>query len=215
MKHTCYRGCGQEATFYSEKTGWRCFKASTKCPVVKQKIGSANAVALLGNKDSEETKRRKSESAKGRIVSDETREKIRESNKRTWAENPKEVWNKGLTANDPRVAAYANKQRGTKRKKESAKVLSRTDPIYRDFKKYRNRIAVQTNKTYEMFKEEINPNNHPRGKAGIAGAYHLDHITTVRQGFDKGIPIEEMSSKENLQMLTWLENIQKYDGKKI
>ena len=106
-------------------------------------------------------------------------------------------WNKGL------------------KKQESLEILSRDDEAYSNFQKYRNRIAVRTKKTYMEFKEDINPENLMLGKCGIPGAYQIDHIISVRVGFEQNISIEYMSSRENLQILPWLENIKKYDGKRL
>jgi len=242
MTQLCERGCGLEATYYAPTPKkWLCSKTPVACPVIKEKakktakenykgpeshwnyggvlseetkakIGKANAIANLGNKDTEETKRKKSEAlkkayAEGRRNFADYGHKIAEGNRNHWAKNKKIPWNKGKkTGQIP-----WNKGR---RKEEHMEILDRDDPIYRDFKKYRNRVAVRTERTYQQFKEEINPNDFPRGKAGVDGAYHLDHIVTVREGFERQIPVEEISDKENLQMLPWLENIQKYDGKR-
>ena len=81
-----------------------------------------------------------------------------------------------------------------------------TTPEYR---KYCNRVHVLSRKIYEQFKHEINPNNYPRGLAGEAGVYHLDHIISIRYGFDNNLLPEEVARKENLQMLPWKENISK------
>jgi hypothetical protein len=61
-----------------------------------------------------------------------------------------------------------------------------------------------------MYKQVINPNNLPLGKAGIDGAYHVDHIFSVREGFTYSVPIELMSANDNLQIVSWRENISKY-----
>jgi len=136
-------------------------------------------------------------------------------------------WNSGLTAEtDNRILDYSLKQKNIpcparshpnknkgKKKQESLEIISRDDPVYSNFRKYRNRVAVRTRKTYELFKNEINPNNHPLGKCGIDGAYQLDHIITVRLGFEQGLLIEDISAKDNLQVIPWLENVKKYDGK--
>jgi hypothetical protein len=50
-------------------------------------------------------------------------------------------------------------------------------------------------------------------KAGIDGAHHIDHIVSVREGFEKSIPVEDIADPTNLQVITWLDNIRKYDGK--
>jgi hypothetical protein len=220
-ENLCYRGCGRKATHYSKRyKQWTCDFRAPKCPVVRDKIGAANKGKLTGTTQSAETKSKRSKSLKeayanGTRNPDEYKSKIRESNLKHWANVSRTPWNKGLTANDDiRIKAYADKQRG-RRKEEPLEILERDDPIYRDFKKYRNRVAVRTEKTYQKFKKEINPNDLPRGKAGVVGAYQVDHIISVREGFEKGIPVEKISSKENLQMLPWLDNVQKYDGKRL
>jgi hypothetical protein len=78
-----------------------------------------------------------------------------------------------------------------------------------EYRRYSNRVHVLTRKIYEEHHTEINPNNYPRGLAGQAGIYHLDHIVSIRYGFDNNIPPEEIAVKENLQMLPWKENISK------
>lgn len=145
---------------------------------------------------------------KGNIVSAETIEKIRQGNIKSHKEHPRVPWNKGK----PGTQVAWNKGL---RKKESLEIISRDSEEYSIFSKYRNRVAVRTRKTYEQCKDEINPNNLPIGKCGVAGAYQVDHIITVRQGFEAGMLIETISAKENLQMLPWLENVLKYDGKNL
>lgn len=78
-----------------------------------------------------------------------------------------------------------------------------------EYTRYCNRVHRLSKKVYEQFKHEINPNNHPRGLAGEQGVYHLDHIVSIRYGFDNNILPEEVARKENLQMLPWKENISK------
>jgi hypothetical protein len=209
----CYRGCGLLSTYTNYNGLLCCDKKASKCPVIKKKIGEKNSVALTGKKLTEEHKFNISEGLKEHSVNDDTRQKIKTSVKEYWTNRPREPWNKGLTKNDPRVAAYANTQRGTKRKKESEEIMARDSIVYSNFKKYRNRISTRTRKTYKEYKTEINPNNLPIGKCGVIGAYQIDHIISVRLGFEQGISIEQMSSKENLQLISWEENIKKYDGK--
>lgn len=76
-----------------------------------------------------------------------------------------------------------------------------------DYKRYSNLVHKLSHKTYEIYKEEINPNNYVRGLAGEIDAYHLDHIISVKYGFDNNISPEIISKKENLQMLPWKDNI--------
>ena len=200
----CHRGCGLKATYTNYKKLPCCYKHQSKCPAVKSKIGAKNSLALQGKKLTEEHKAKISSGLKksARVYSEhtiETKQKISKSKKGSIP------WNKGLTG----VQSAWNK--GLK-KQEPLEILSREDEAYRDFKKYRNRVSVRTRKTYEIFKEEINPNNYVLGKAGVVGAYQIDHIVSVREGFEKNIPIETISSKDNLQIIPWLENVKKYDG---
>jgi len=48
-----------------------------------------------------------------------------------------------------------------------------------------------------------------RGINGQTGAYTLDHIISIRKGFNKNIIPEEIGNISNLQMLPWEENITK------
>lgn len=88
------------------------------------------------------------------------------------------------------------------------------EEVRKSFKKYRNRLKTLTEKTYNEYKNVINPNDHQRGVAGKEGVYHLDHIIPARFGFENDIPPEILAEKENLQMLPWRDNItkgRKYD----
>lgn len=48
-----------------------------------------------------------------------------------------------------------------------------------------------------------------RGINGEDGAYTLDHIISIRKGFNEGISPEQIGGIQNLQMLPWLDNITK------
>lgn len=202
----CHR-CGLPATYYVEsRDKWSCDKIAQKCPAVKSKIGKSNSVALSGKTLTDEHKANIGKGGLGRVQSEETIEKIKQSNKEHWAENSRIPWNKDKKG----LQTAWNKGH---KKVESLEILSRDDPAYSNFRKYRNRVAVRTKKNYDLYKNEINPLNLPLGKCGIDGAYQIDHKISVRIGFEQGMLIEDISSKENLQMLSWLDNVKKYDGK--
>jgi hypothetical protein len=205
----CHRGCGLTATYINFKGLGCCSNITQHCPIVKQKIGRKNSIALKGRKASPEQLAGLAKGRNGRIPSAETVEKIRQSNIKTKNGQIIIPWNKGLNLKDPRVESYANKQRGQERANR-IKIIPSDDPIYQDFKKYRNRIAVRTKNTYNEFMNEINPNNLPLGKAGVDGAHHIDHIMSVREAFIYNVPIELTSSKENLRIIPWQENNSKY-----
>jgi hypothetical protein len=50
-----------------------------------------------------------------------------------------------------------------------------------------------------------------RGRAGINGGYHLDHMFSVRQGFLNNVPASTIGSKHNLCFIPWQENVKKQD----
>lgn len=75
-----------------------------------------------------------------------------------------------------------------------------------EFVKYRTEVTRITNKQpIHLLK-----NHHKRGKAGIKGAYHLDHIVSVWKGFHNKLPAEKIGDINNLQFIPWLENQKKW-----
>jgi hypothetical protein len=217
----CKYDCGNEGKFKNKDGSVRCSKNPGQCPVnikkrvkTRQKTGYEHSSktkekiskASKGRTHTEETKEKMSASHKGRIVSEDTKEKIAQSNKEYWNTNKRDPWNKG------KKGLQTPWNKGLK-KIEPLEILERDDPIYADFGKYRNRVSYRTKRNYEMYKEQLNPNNLSLGKAGIDGAHHIDHIVSVREGFEKGIPVENIADPANLQVIPWLDNIRKYDGK--
>lgn len=76
-----------------------------------------------------------------------------------------------------------------------------------EWQKYKAEVSSLTEQTYKLHKKRINPSNLPRGKAGAAGAYHLDHIVPKRFCFDNNIPPAVCADASNLQMIGWRENV--------
>lgn len=77
------------------------------------------------------------------------------------------------------------------------------DPSLKDEKHlYYCEVRKLTEQTYKAYKDEINPNNYPRGK----NTYHIDHIVSIQKGFLNKVPPEILASKHNLQMLSAQEN---------
>lgn len=76
-----------------------------------------------------------------------------------------------------------------------------------EWQQYKSTVTALTEQIYRKHKKSINPQNHPRGKAGVDGAYHLDHKVPKRFCFDNAIPPEVCASIDNLQMLGWRENV--------
>ncbi len=100
----------------------------------------------------------------------------------------------------------------TKRKRESFQKINIERQV--EYQKtasawdiYRHRVYQLTRQTYKEHHQTINSTNLPRGKAGVDGAYHLDHIVPVRYCFDNNIPSGVCSHRSNLQMLHWNDNV--------
>jgi len=52
-------------------------------------------------------------------------------------------------------------------------------------------------------------NFHKRGMIGKDDAYHLDHIISIKYGFDNNIPVHIIGRIENLEMLPAIDNLKK------
>lgn len=49
-----------------------------------------------------------------------------------------------------------------------------------------------------------------RGRCGVDGAYQLDHITSIKEGFEKGIDPSIIGNIANLRFIPWEENLRKW-----
>jgi len=74
-----------------------------------------------------------------------------------------------------------------------------------DFELYYAQVTKYTNK------QDISllQNHEHRGRAGIEGAFHLDHKVSIRYGFINHIPPYIIGHINNLEMLPWYDNIYK------
>ena len=59
--------------------------------------------------------------------------------------------------------------------------------------------------TYKNNLESLD-NYEKRGISGIDGAYQIDHIISINEGWELGIPPEKIGNINNLQMLPWRVN---------
>lgn len=75
-----------------------------------------------------------------------------------------------------------------------------------EFIKYRTEVTRLTNKQPIHLLE----NYDKRGKDGIMGAYHLDHIISVWKGFNKKLAPQKIADINNLQFIPWLDNQKKW-----
>jgi len=78
-----------------------------------------------------------------------------------------------------------------------------------EYQNYCRKVRYLTELEYSKYSDIINPHNKPRTLCGVDGGYQLDHIKGVSECFYSNVSIEECSSKENLQMIPWKENLDK------
>lgn len=77
---------------------------------------------------------------------------------------------------------------------------NRRKPFWNDFDYYREEVKLLT----EANKNCI-PDIHKRG----FNAYQIDHMISIKWGFDNGIAPECIAHPSNCQMLWWKDNIRK------
>lgn len=71
---------------------------------------------------------------------------------------------------------------------------------------YKFKVKQLTAKVYKANKEIINPNNLPLGTCN----YQIDHIYSIRHGFENNIPCEIIAHTHNLRMLWHTDNKSKH-----
>lgn len=196
----CEFGCGQAGLHQLRNGKLACLPRVQSCPSVRAKL-SEKAKARPKRIQTQEEKDKRAASLRGLKRTLEQCARFSEAQKEVWKNNPRVPWNKGLKGTQ---VAW------NKGMRKRAPVSECKDDPFASFQRYRNRVTTRTQRVYELHKEEINPHNHPRGRCGVDGAWQLDHIISVKEGFEKQIPVDVISAKENLQMLPWLENIRKY-----
>jgi hypothetical protein len=195
-------------------------KRSVKCPGEDFVLGR---ISYSRKSPSDETKEKIRQSnvgkipwIKGRQHTEESLRKMRaaKQNYIPWNKGLKVdySWNRGLTADtDDRIKSYQRKQTGQIR--NGNYVNGKNHPQYREdtkeYKRYRQKVDLLTEKNYVKFKDIINPENKPRTLCGVEGGYQLDHIYPVYLGYMNNIPLEEIAKLENLRIIPWKENLAK------
>lgn len=90
-----------------------------------------------------------------------------------------------------------------------AYIRTRTKVTTPDYKRYVNKVHRLSDKTYLENKHLINPHDFPRTLAGVDEGYQLDHIVSIKTGFESNIAAQELARVENLRMLPWRHNLER------
>jgi hypothetical protein len=100
-------------------------------------------------------------------------------------------------------------------KEEHIQQMRATKAGFENFEEYKEKYPKK-----EMYKREVwrYTYKHPletlehwdkRGKCGVDGAFQLDHIISINEGWSNKIPAEEIAKWENLRMIPWKDNLLK------
>lgn len=117
----------------------------------------------------------------------------------------KDIWKKEYDENEFNEKLEYNsylKSQSALSFEEWKEVRIKTKTAYDD---YKGKVWQFTNKC----NLELLPNFEKRGRAGIEGAYHLDHIVPIQYGFEHNISSEYIGSIQNLWFIPWKINITK------
>jgi hypothetical protein len=85
------------------------------------------------------------------------------------------------------------------------------DPTLRDeYYRYKSVVLYVT----EKYRKEITE-GYKTGLAGIPGAYHIDHMFSIMQGYKNCVSPILVGSKYNLKMIPWKDNLSKHSASSI
>jgi hypothetical protein len=86
---------------------------------------------------------------------------------------------------------------------------STRDPRRPEYKKYQYEVQKLTEENYVKYIDEINPMRYVRTLCGVENGWQLDHIVSIKYGFENNIEPRVIAAVENLQMLPWIDNLKK------
>ena len=205
----CHRGCGLEATFSNTLGEPCCSPKAPSCPVIKKKIGERSGASRKGKTykelhgdNADAMRKKRSNGLTGRTVSEKSREKSSNSNKKHRELNPRDPWNKGKTG----VQTPWNKGK-TGYSMPPRRKISEQD--YQDYQKYKRAVYSASRKTYNQNISLLNPDGLLLGRCGTVGAFQIDHKVPISIGYQLKIPVTIMSIVENLQLMAWKDNLYK------
>jgi hypothetical protein len=87
-------------------------------------------------------------------------------------------------------------------RKEMGLIYKWTKEQVASYEVYRRQVNFLSEKTYEHYRDKINPDGLERGML----THHLDHIYPVVLGFMNGLPAEDLAHWRNLRVIPHVEN---------
>ena len=102
---------------------------------------------------------------------------------------------------------HGHNNKGKKMPHMSGELHPRWNPNKSEYSKYASEVMRITRQQDLTVLENY---DKPRGLCGVEGAYQLDHIISIKYGFDNNISPDIIGSINNLQFITWQENRAKW-----
>lgn len=238
MTELCFHGCGQPATHTtktSRATGGpihQCSKSANACPAVKARKSAR--VSTHSAEQQKITKQKRAQtniekygsavSIMGTAIQEKRRQTMLE---RYGVEQPtlnKEIKQRAASGikqaylNDETYADRIIETRKEKHGENYTNIVNKTretniekgrwvDPALRTpWAQYKFRVKYLTSKTYKQHKDIINPNDLPIGRCD----YQVDHIYSIRHGFENNVEPEALASIHNLRLMWHSDNKSKH-----
>lgn len=110
---------------------------------------------------------------------------------------------------DTRRKRYGENLEGCVEKSRATQIANGrwVDPAKRtEWAQYKFRVKYLTAKAYKKHKEIVNPENLPIGRC----EYQIDHIYSIRHGFENSVAPEVIASVHNLRVLWHVDNKSKH-----
>lgn len=108
------------------------------------------------------------------------------------------------------ACSYELKMKLMDRSKTAKVAANRTGPLHprfntnkTAFNEYRRKVFSFTRKNDLKLLEN---HDKPRGICGVDGVFQLDHIISIKHGFDNGFSAETIGNITNLRFIPWKEN---------
>jgi hypothetical protein len=212
MKRNCPI-CGKEK-IYKSKTGFeQAVKNNSLCQSCANKWDQ-----VFGQEKANEMRERYSQDNLGKILDDDIKQKIGTGVHNRWSEHGYPESGKQKLrerTRNPHSEETKSKLRKYTGEQSSAirKILKDRDITYDEYldtipmwNQYYNEVQrITSHQPIELLE---NYDKRGRAKHGT-DAYHLDHIISIKYGFDNNIDPNIIGNISNLRMIPWQENLQK------